>query len=297
MNQAVEPNFDHLDAKRPLHVRAPDIQPEEGPLIWSKIPEFSMAYNGYSVVIPYVEYYLNKVMNRVRQECCADKPELKGALTAFVRQEINHARYHVRYNQRMFDAVAELKPLIDQLVAELKLQRETKSLAFNAAYCAGFESIATFDSVYLHEQCDQYFAGADPHGANLLLWHVAEEFEHRTVCHDAFDAVSGNYFTRIHGLLYAFWHIGGTFMRAEDIVWKHYTRDLSAAEKKASSRLSKSLFWRQLRYVAPRMLRILLPWYNPAQVAVPPRIQAALEFYQAAGPIAQRVDAAWAESA
>lgn len=274
-----------------MHVRAPGIPLGAGKLLWSRVPEFAMAYNAYSVVIPYVEYYLNSVMNRVRLEHCADDPVLREQIGIFVKQEINHSRYHVEFNKRMFDeGIAGLKPLIDKLAADLKQQREQRSLAFNAAYCAGFESIATFDAKYLYEECDAMFEGAEPAGANLLLWHVAEEFEHRTVCHDAFHAVSGNYFERMHGLLYAFWHVGGAFLRAEALVLEHYTRDLPPAERKATLRRSRSLFWRQLRYVAPRMLRIFLPGYNPAQVPMSPRIQAGLAFFHSTGPITRRVE-------
>ena len=56
--------------------------------------------------------------------------------------------------------------------------RAKRSLAFNVGYCGGFENAATFSSKYLLERCDSDFAGADPGGANLFLWHVAEEFEH-----------------------------------------------------------------------------------------------------------------------
>jgi predicted metal-dependent hydrolase len=273
-----------------MHVREPDISPQSGSLVWSKVPEFSLAYNGYSVVIPYVEYYLNAVMKRVRQQYAATNPGLGAELAVFIKQETNHSRYHIRFNQRMFDAGIEgLKPLVDRLVSDLKLQLQTKSLAFNVAYCAGFESIATYDSRYIYEQCDELFEGADPHGANLLLWHVAEEFEHRCVCHDAFRAVSGNYVTRIHGLFYAFWHVGGAFVRAEQLVLDHHIKDLPESERRESLRRSKSLFWRQLRYVAPRMLKILLPWYDPGRLRVPRRIQAALDLFRSGDPITQRI--------
>ena len=269
-----------------MHPRAPDIQPMEGRLDWSKTPEFSMAYNGYSVVIPYVEYYLNNIMNRVRSEHCADKPELAAQLATFVKQEINHSRYHVQFNKRMFDVNIEgLRDLVDRVTADLKKQRENRSLAFNAAYCAGFESIATFDAQYLYEECDKFFEGADAPGANLLLWHVAEEFEHRTVCHDAFHAVSNSYAMRLYGLFYAFWHIGRAFLQAEKLVLEHYRKSMTPTERKASEQQSKRLFWRQLRYVAPRMLQILKPSYNPIQVPVPGRIQAGLDRFRSPDPI------------
>lgn len=271
-----------------MDVRAPDFPLDEGPLIWSKIPEFAMAYNGYSVVIPYVEYYLNSIMNKVRSDCCADKPELKEELGIFIKQEINHSRYHVRFNQRMFDLGIEgLKPLVERVTADLKQLRETRSLGFNVAYCAGFESIATFDAMRLHTACDDLFEGAEA-GANLVLWHVAEEFEHRAVCHDAFKAVSGNYFLRIYGLLYAFRHVGSAFLEAERYVFAHYMKELSPEQRAAAARQQKKLFWRQMRFLAPRMLQIFLPFYNPARIRQPARIAAALKFFGNDKPIRAR---------
>jgi uncharacterized protein len=166
------------------------------------------------------------------------------------------------------------------MVAELKKQRERRSLAFNVGYCVGFESIATFACRYLYEQCDEFFQEADPHGANLLLWHVAEEFEHRSVCHDAFRHVSGNYFIRVGALLYAFWHVWGAFKRAGDLVLEHHNRELPLEQRKASERRSAAIFRRQMLYLVPRMLRILVPYYDPAKLPGSPRIQAALQTYE-----------------
>lgn len=280
-----------------MDVRAPDFPLDEGPLLWSKIPEFAIAYNGYSVVIPYVEYYLNSIMNKVRSEHCADKPELREELGTFIRQEINHSRYHVRFNQRMFDeGIDGLKPLVERVTADLKQLRETRSLAFNVAYCAGFESIATFDAIRLHTVCDDLFEDAEA-GANLMLWHVAEEFEHRAVCHDAFKAVSGNYFLRIYGLVYAFRHIGSAFLESERYVFEHYTRHLDPEQRKAAQQRQKKLFWRQIRFLAPRMLQIFLPFYNPAQVREPARIGAALRFFGDKAPIHSRPEMNTAQTA
>lgn len=272
-----------------LHARTPDIPLTEGPLLWSKVPEFSMTYVGASAVIPYVEYYLNNVMEKVRVEYCADKPELNQELSLFIEQENHHARYHHRYNKRLFEAIPELRMIADGIVSDLKAQAEKRSMAFNAAYCVGFESIATSDSVYLHEACDDMLEGADPDGANLMLWHVAEEFEHRAVCHDAFNAVSGNYFLRAGVTLYAFCHIGGAFMRAESAILAHFASQMSPAERKASYKRSRQLFIRHMRYLIPRALKVFLPWYDPARLPTPPRIQAALDRFKRSDPIRELV--------
>lgn len=276
-----------------MQVRRPGIQLDDADLIWSRVPEFAIAYNGFSVIIPHVEYYLNHIMGQVRDGCGDGSAGLRRDLDIFIRQEALHSRYHNRFNQRMYAAGYDsLKPLVERMAADLKRLRETRSLAFNAAYCAGFECIATYDAQYLFNHCDAYFAGADSHGANLLLWHVAEEFEHRCVCHDAFKVISGNYFIRIYGLLYAFWHIGGAFLAAEQLILQHRYQAMAADAIAASAARSKKLFWRQLAYVAPRMLKIFIPFYNPARIPVPPRITRALAFFQQQEPIHERVELA-----
>ena len=90
-------------------------------------------------MIPYVEYNLNSIMNKVRTAHGAHDPELKHVIDLFIKQEINHSRYHVRFNKRMYEAGFEgLQVLVDEVTADLKRLRETRSLAFNVAYCAGF---------------------------------------------------------------------------------------------------------------------------------------------------------------
>lgn len=273
-----------------MYVRQPDIQPDQGELVWSKVPEFALASNAYSTVIPHFEYYLNGVIKDVREQHCQNDPTLRVLLDIFIKQEALHARLHQRFNKRMLDENIEgLQALIDRVSADLKQLRASRSLAFNAAYCTGFESIATFSCKYLRQRCDELFEEADPHGANLILWHVAEEFEHRSVCHDAFDAVSGNYFIRVFGLVYAFRHVGGAFMDAERLVIDHYLRDKTEQQREACLKMSNSLFWRQMRYIGPRMLMIFLPGCHPSRLKMPERIRHALEFFKRSGPITERV--------
>lgn len=267
-------------------LRKPDIGTGSNRVVWSRVPEFANYWNGASAVIPYVEFYLNSVMNEVRQMVAADNPALKEHLDLFIAQERNHAQYHVKFNKRLFAAgFSALKPLIDTIVGELRTLRETRSLAFNVAYCAGFENAATFSSRYLLEECDADFAGADGEGANLFLWHVAEEFEHRAVCHQALHAVSDSYFMRIAGVTYAFWHINHSFARAAKVIFAVVRADMSPAERKASQRIVRAIRLRQFRYTLPRILLLLNPRFDPARIASTPRIDAALEYFRRPGPL------------
>src|SRR3546814_7755941 len=47
----------------------------------------------------------------------------------------------------------------------------------------------------------------------MWRWHLAEEFEHRTVCFDVYEELSGlnpvsRYFYRLYGYFYAIIHLG-----------------------------------------------------------------------------------------
>jgi predicted metal-dependent hydrolase len=273
-----------------LHVRTPDLAPGDSPVLWSKVPEFAISFNAFSAAIPYFEAHLNSTMLRVRALHGQRLPVLDEQLLLFVRQEANHARYHREFNERLFESgVQGLDLMLARLKDDLQRLGSTRSLEFNTAYCAGLETVATFAAMYLYERCDDLFAGADPHGANLLLWHFAEEFEHRSVCHDAFQAVSGRYIARMHGLQFAFRHASRVFRQIEKLLLIHYQKDLPARQRAKSDRRALTLYLRQTGYLLPRMLKITMPGYHPGSVREPERIRVALAALRETGPIRRRV--------
>ena len=270
-----------------LTPRRPDIAFQQGvtPILWSKDREFAQYLNGVSVIITPVEHLLNNVANEIRAQHCDGNPALKEELELFIRQESNHTLYHNRFNKLLLDAGYEIKPVIAAVTGELKALRDKKSLAFCAAYCAGFENTATFVAKYVYEQCDQYFEGAEPSGANLWLWHISEEFEHRTSCHEAFNAVSGSYFLRLAGFFYSFWHINYCFWRGASVLLKK-DREAMTPFRRWASRLHQARnMTRQLAWTLPRMLPLLSPGFDPGKMPVPARIQAALDFFKTSDPI------------
>jgi hypothetical protein len=69
------------------------------------------------------------------------------------------------------------------------------------------------------------------------------------------------------------------------VVFATYRESMTAAERRASVRVQKQLVRRQMRYLLPRMMKLLSPWYDPEQLPVPPQIQAALDFFKTHDPI------------
>lgn len=267
-------------------VRRPDILADQISVVWSKEPEIALLFNAMSAVIPHVEHYLVSVIAEVRDLRTADDAVLRGTLDAFIGQETEHSRIHMQFNRALFDAgYSDLKPLLKTITEEYRALRKGRSIAFHVAYCAGFENAATFSANYILGPGLKYFAGADASGANLILWHVAEEFEHRSVCHDAFRKVSGNYFLRIWGLLRAFSHVMYSFKRAFDICYGAYTKDMSPREKSLiHARLRKFLIT-MFMYMGPRMLELLTPSFNPSKVRPSKSVERALRYFSGGGAL------------
>jgi uncharacterized protein len=269
-----------------LTPRTPEIDLDKAAIVWSRLPEFALFFNATSAAIPYVEHFLNNVMNEVRQTVADRDPAFASELALFIEQEANHTAYHNRFNKRMFDAgYAGLKPVLREITAEYRALRASRSLAYCAAYCAGFENAATFSARYLLEGCADLFEGAEPNGANLTLWHVAEEFEHRSVCHDALHALSGGYFLRIRGLLHAFWHVNSCFARCRAVILDAYREGMTEAERKASERRHRQVLRRQALHMLPRMLVLFNPFFHPAKLRVTPRVERALALFAGAAPV------------
>jgi len=260
--------------------RKPRIDVEHAPIIWSNPPELAQHFNGISMTAPHIEPYLNRVMQQAKSELRGVNPQLDKLIDLFVMQETNHYTLHRRFNKRMIAAgYSELVAIEQVFNDDLKRLLNEKSLAFNAAYCAGFENLSMYTAKYAFERCLEVFAACDARGADVFLWHMAEEFEHRSVAHDVFAETSGNYFIRIYGLVYSFWHFTGFCKRFVDATMRHYRANMTSEERRASIKRHKRLNRRMLFYTCPRMLAILIPYYKPAWFQPTPAIEAALRTY------------------
>ena len=113
----------------------------------------------------------------------------------------------------------------------------------------------------------EYLFGNSESGvASLVLWHFVEEIEHKNVTYDIFNHLHGNYFRRVHGVLFALIHImsrtrsGYRALLEADGLWRNWRSRLALARDLI--RIFSSL--------TPKLLRILTPGYNPRQVRDPP---------------------------
>lgn len=260
--------------------RRPNLDFRSIPIRWAKNEEFSVDLNAGSPIASQSEPYLNTVMGKMRASLPADRLELRRDIEVFIKQETNHYKVHNDFNRHLYESGYEkIRAIEMELRDDFRRLLKEKSLTFNAAYCAGFENLALFLCKYIFFKAQSYFEGGHPVMVDLFMWHYAEEFEHRTVAHDAYAAMYGNYFHRVHGAIYSFFHLAGYKSRIRKAILEIDRATMTAEEAEASRRRITELDRKLSLYVLPRMLAVLIPYYNPRRTKLPRIVQEALDKY------------------
>ena len=244
----------------PIEIRKIPFEFAEGVSpIWNPSQhEWSHMVNGASLTMPHLEPFLNRTMREASE--VIDDPGLVADIKGFVGQEAQHYTNHRRLNDmlkaRGYPELAEVEESFD---ADYK-RLAKRSLARRLAYCAGFETMTVGITEWLVNDRGTLFRGADPTVSSLILWHMVEETEHKTVAYDVFQTVSGSYWLRLVGLLHGSFHVGFMSRRAYRAMLK---KDGLWTNLASRVRLWK---WvgRFLVKAGGAMLHSLHPGYHPA---------------------------------
>jgi len=246
------------------------------PMFWSSNKSYATATNAGSVGATGFEPYLNKVMAWARDELGSKDPQVERDIDLFIAQEGHHYRVHNAFNKQLYQRYPRTRDFEIELAEDLRKQFETKSLDYNLAYCCGFENFACLMAQFMFGPALRWYDQAENRMAVLWQWHLAEEYEHRAACHDAFRAVSGNYFTRIRGLITFIRHVLPWQKRLLDYVFEIDRAEMSETERAASvaerKRYERTVAW----FVFPRVVKLLLPFYDPRKQKAPRELHEAL---------------------
>ena len=225
--------------------------------------EWSHMLNGASLTMPYLEPFLNRTMRAALP--LIDDAHLREDIDGFVRQEAQHFSNHRRYNEMLkangYPELADTERTFEEDYEAL----EKRSLEWRLAYSAGFETMTIGVTDWLVNDREALFQNADPTVTSLVLWHMVEEAEHKSVAYDVFQAVSGNYWLRVGSLLWGSLHVGLMSRRAyiamlkKDGLWKDWRTRL---------RLWK-MVGRFFLKAGGAMVQGLKPDYHPDNVADP----------------------------
>lgn len=264
--------------------------PKEGDLIIRKIPfefpddldpiwhphyEWSQMVNGASVTMPYLEPFLIATLREASAQI--DDPDIKADAVGFCAQEATHFKTHKRYNELL---KANGYPSLSDVEADMKdsfIKLRTKSLSYRLAYACGFETMTLGLTNWLVSRRQKLFGGSDTRVASFILWHFVEEAEHKRVAFDVFQAVDGNYWTRLAGI----------FNGAFGVFW--WSRKAAVAMLKTDGQWnnlrSRVRLWRRTGEfffaILPVLFRSAGPRHNPEEEKDPAWVREWINGYAA----------------
>ncbi|MEM5388803.1 metal-dependent hydrolase [Paraburkholderia phymatum] len=257
---------------------------------WARNREFAQAYNAFSIVPAHIEPYLIKVMMWARKELDPAHAQLHAEMGVFIRQETQHCKQHVAFNKFMHDGgYAGMLPIEEEYKADYQRFLTAKSLRFNLAYCEGFEALGCASAeVWFSGAIDMLLEGADPYAVQLWKWHLAEEFEHRTVCFDAFKTLCAKgpwksvvygYFYRIYGFIRAARHINGYTERCTAYLLATDRAELDETEIQQSKLRERAMRKAVNKATLPILIKVFSPFYNPRRKRMPREMSELLAHY------------------
>jgi len=121
--------------------------------------------------------------------------------------------------------------------------------------------------------------GTDRRMTTLWQWHSAEEFEHRAACSDALYALSGNYFVRVRGFFAFLRQVRPWQKRLVDYMIEVDRAAMTSDERVASIWARREIDRALARYMIPRMIWTLLPFYDPRGQRAPRVMDHALKHF------------------
>lgn len=253
------------DATSDIEVRRPGFEwPSDLELLpLPDDPASSCELMAISFTLPYLEPYLIRTIRSASK--LVDDPALRADMKAFSGQEAQHYQQHARINDivrtKLSDeSAAAMQALEDRLEADYRRFTATRSDRFNLAYAEGFEAM-TFSLARAMMTAEQAEA-TDPTWRQLVLWHLAEEVEHRTVTFDAYDQTFGSWPYRLAVGTWAQVH----FLRYIVEMAAVCRRDL-VPEAAGRARTVAHLARRHVQLgTVGGVLRAMSPRYNPRNV-------------------------------
>lgn len=245
-----------------------------------RAPEYSHILNGVSVLLPDLEAFLNRTVRHGAKQLPADAHDLRQDVNLFTWQEGRHARMHGKFNKLLESEPGYefLDGMLAKMYEDYQRFEKVKGPQFCLAYSEGFETFGTWVSYFFFERSGTLMSDWHEPTIYLWMWHLAEEYEHRTVCNHLYRAVYNDgfwtraYWARMYGLWYATIHLFGFVLRA---ALKFIDADRKRGRIKHPFR-SRLRFARDAArffgYVIPRMIFFgMRPGWDPLTVAPPRR--------------------------
>ena len=171
-----------------IKVRSPQFDFTDAEVVWGPNAEAVIGLDAGSPIITPIEIFLVKVMRLAKAQLdpVADA-ELIRDIDLFNRQEVRHYKTHAAFNKAIREWCPAVAPIEQAYTDEVNTFVAEKPLPWLLGYCEGFEAIGGLVASDWVDGHNQELAGSfTATFAQMFRWHLAEEYEHRTVVFRAY---------------------------------------------------------------------------------------------------------------
>jgi predicted metal-dependent hydrolase len=199
--------------------RSAPVSFEEGvPRRWfADLAVASHIVNGVNLLFPAGErFFVRSVRHYLDQ---IEDPLLREQVKGFFGQEGRHAQAHERFFEVMESQgyqIADFLAMYERLTYETIEPKVSPELRLAVTVALEHYTAIMAENVFREGLLDL----AHPTMKGLLLWHAAEEIEHRSVAFDVLAAVAPSYRLRMTGLAMATMALGGFWIAATAMLLK-----------------------------------------------------------------------------
>jgi predicted metal-dependent hydrolase len=270
----------------PITVRYPEFDFSTTPVVWGPNAEAVIGLDAGSPLITPIEIFLLKVMRRAKAEMdpVADA-ELLRDMDLFMKQEGQHNKVHAEFNRVIREWCPPVAPIEQALVAEYDEFLATKPLRWLVGYCECFEALGGRTAVNWVDGWTPEHAGTfESSVVEMFRWHLAEEYEHRTVMFRVYERLYGepadeSHKFRVELLEYGLEHIGGWIDQFRQAMLAAYRDGMSPEEIQASVEREERAEIAMRERVGSLLATAWSPDYDPAENPPPEHLDEVLAQY------------------
>lgn len=253
-----------------LKVRKIDFQfPDDIALQWCpENPYWGNCVNYTTVIAPAFEKY---VIRGIREAMPQIKdPRVKEDAELFCFQEGQHSRHHMAHMDMLIRKYPGLRETVDLVNQSFDKQFKERDTAFHLSYGASIELMFAPIAKFVVNNRESLMKGSDPRIASFMLWHLIEEFEHRSAAYNVYQEIVGSHWYRLKTLPAVFKQIMEVYQITMDGFEKHIPKsDWDAVGPIASSGVLKGIPLRSTLGLLYELSCTLLPYHDAETVDQP----------------------------
>lgn len=141
--------------------------------------------NIMTFIAPAFERYFIRALRDAKRTI--EDPALLQEIELFCQQEGQHAKAHFDHLALLINKYPGLATTRKQVIASYNQLFEDYDLKFHMAYMANLELLFAPLANFMVRNREIMFGDSDPRIASFVLWHLIEEFEHRSVAIRVYD--------------------------------------------------------------------------------------------------------------